>query len=78
MLLAQTEPFWQTVIQALSNNGLWVFLAVCVLAGTAKHIVQVVLRHKERIAMIDAGIQPERENAVYPVGFADSDSKRAS
>ena len=67
LLLAQAqESIWPSVIQALSNNGLWVFIAVCVLAGTAKHIVGMVLRHRERIAMIEAGMTPDQGGSSDP------------
>ena len=69
-LFAQ-DSIWPNVIQALANNGFWVFLAVCVLAGVAKHIVDSILKHRERIAMIEAGMQPDREPPVFPTGFAD-------
>lgn len=64
-LIAQ-ESIWPNVIQALANNGFWVFLAVCVLAGTMKHIVDSILKHRERISLIEAGIQPGQELPVYP------------
>ena len=63
-LIAQgpQESIGPHVIQALSNNGFWVFIAVCVLAGTAKHLVERVLQHRERMAMVEAGMHPEKEN----------------
>ncbi len=57
---AQESTFWAKVIHALSINGLWIFLAICVLAGMANHIVHAVLRHRERLAMIEAGMQPDK------------------
>lgn len=67
LLLAQaSESIWPSVIQALSNNGFWVFIGTCVLAGTAKHIVGMVLRHRERMAMIDAGLTPGTDDSADP------------
>ncbi len=64
LLLAQTHQIWLNVIQALSNNGFWVFAGFCVLAGTAKHLVGVILKHEERMAMIKAGMQPGQDTSL--------------
>lgn len=74
-LIAQAESFWPSLIHAAANNGFWIFLGVCVLAGTAKHLVQLVLKHNERLAMIKAGMQPEQDKPVYPRGYADPDKR---
>ncbi|MEM7477939.1 MAG: hypothetical protein AAF483_23375 [Planctomycetota bacterium] len=58
-LLAQTSLSSQ-IIDALSVNGLWVFLSVCVFAGVLKHIAGKVLEHREKIAMIENGYSPDR------------------
>ena len=78
-LLAQAteSSIAMSIIQALANNGLWVFLGICVLAGTAKHIVQLVLRHQERIAMIEAGMEPDQAPTVYPKGFRERTDEQA-
>ena len=65
-LFAQQNSTWQMIIQALSMNGLWVFLAVIILAGTAKHIVEMVLKHRERIAMIESGMHPDEKLSTGP------------
>ena len=61
-LLAQ-ESVGHMVVDALRSNSFWVFLAICVLAGTAKHIVGMILKHRERLAMIDAGMRPDAADA---------------
>jgi hypothetical protein len=48
------------IIEALSRNSMWVFIAICVLAGCAVDITKRILKHKERIAMIQAGQMPDR------------------
>jgi len=48
------------IIEALSRNGLWVLMAICVLAAAATEITKRILRHRERIAMIQAGHLPDR------------------
>ncbi len=58
VIFAQADSIWPNVIQALSNNGFWVFVGICVIAGTAKNIVTAVLKHRERLAMIEAGMSP--------------------
>ena len=73
-LLAQGESIWPSVIQALSNNGFWVFVAVCVIAATAKQLVERVLEHRERIATLEAGLQPPEKDVTYPVGYTDKKS----
>ena len=68
-LLAQAVPdqsFWSAVLQTVDNNGIWIFVGFCVLAGTAKHLVSLVLKHNERIAMIQAGIKPDDDETTYP------------
>ena len=69
-LFAQ-DSLWPNVIQALANNGFWVFLGICVLSGVTKHIVDSILKHRERLAMIEAGMQPDNEPPILPNGFAD-------
>ena len=60
LLLAQAqESIWPAILRTVDNNGLWIFIGFCVLAGTAKHLVGLVLKHNERIAMIQAGMKPE-------------------
>lgn len=59
-MFAQVSPDVGTkIIEALSDNGLWVMIAICVLAGTSVDIVKRVLRHRERVAMIQAGMHPD-------------------
>ena len=66
LLLAQAqESVWPDVVRALSTNGLWVFIGMCVLAGTAKHIIGLVLQHRERMAMIEAGLQPDQNDSIH-------------
>lgn len=57
-LFADTN-FWEAAARGVEANGLWIFVGFCVLAGTAKHIVQRILDHNERIEMIRAGINPD-------------------
>lgn len=60
-LLADSE--WvNNLISAMSNNGLWVFLSVCVLAGVGKHISAQFLRHRERLMMIENGMHPDAKH----------------
>ena len=69
-LVAQAQQsIWPSVIQALSSNGLWVFVAICVLAGTVKQVVQMILTHRERITMIEAGICPDKDKNDGPAAM---------
>ena len=66
--LAQTTPVVQEsiaheIIRALANNGFWLFLRV-VLAGILKHIASEFMKHRERVAMIDSGINPNSTTGV--------------
>ncbi len=81
LLFAQADSIWPNVIQALSNNGFWVFVGICVIAGTAKNIVSAVLKHRERLAMIEAGMRPPgdlSEGDEMMVGNHDGQPKRHS
>ena len=60
LLLAQSETnLWEAIARGVEANGLWIFVGFCVLAGTAKHVVQRILEHNERIEMIRAGMNPD-------------------
>ena len=43
---------------ALGDIGLWGFLAIGALCAAATDITRRVLKHRERIAMIHAGMNP--------------------
>jgi hypothetical protein len=61
-LLAQATDSGSTsarIIDAVGHNGLWVMIIVCVIAGAGVDITKRILRHKERIAMIQAGLPPD-------------------
>ncbi|MEM7559427.1 MAG: hypothetical protein AAF394_09905 [Planctomycetota bacterium] len=67
--LAQTAPAVQEsiayeIVRALANNGFWVFLSVVVLAGVLKHVASEFMKHRERVAMIESGINPNSADAV--------------
>ena len=56
---ANSPTFWDGVLRTIDHNGIWIFVGFCVLAGTAKHLVSLILQHNERLAMIKAGINPD-------------------
>lgn len=70
ILLAQAaaaqDSIWPAILRTIDNNGLWIFIGFCVLAGTAKHLVQRILEHQERLAMIQAGMRPDDEDQKFP------------
>lgn len=70
------ESLWPAILNTIDNNGIWIFVGFCVLAGTAKHLVSLVLKHNERIAMINAGMNPDAEDGEYPRSHS-PDSRRA-
>lgn len=62
-LIAQAqESIMPALLQTIDNNGVWIFVGFCVLAGTAKHLVGRILRHNERLAMISAGMNPDADS----------------
>jgi hypothetical protein len=61
LIAASADTTTDRIIEALSRNGLWVFVAICVLAGAAVDVTKRILKHKERIAMIQAGHMPDRK-----------------
>ena len=60
------ESLWTAILRTVDHNGVWIFVGFCVLAGTAKHLVHRVLKHNERIAMIQAGMHPDDSENDYP------------
>lgn len=78
VLIAQAEEtLWPAILRTIDHNGIWIFVGFCVLAGTAKHLVSLVLRHNERIAMINAGLDPDAKTRKYPREFKDPSDRRA-
>jgi len=61
-LLAQDASIGAEIIRALSANGFWVFISVCVLAGVLKDIASKAFKHRERVAMIENGMHPDSPN----------------
>lgn len=53
MLLANS------ILDALSGIGMWGFLCVMFICFAAVEITKRALRHKERMAMIQEGINPD-------------------
>lgn len=51
-------------LSALSQINLWGFVAICVICTAATDITRRVLRHRERIAMIQAGMNPNQGSAA--------------
>ena len=74
---AAQSSIWPTVIDALASNGLWVFLGVCVVASTVKNAIRSVLKHRERIAMIEAGMEPDQAESAFAQSFAKACEKRS-
>lgn len=58
-LLAQApDSLWSDVIRAMAGNGLWVFLSVLFLLWTIEGLSKRYWQHRERIAMIEMGMNP--------------------
>ena len=57
--LADAGDLTTEIIRALSANGLWVFLSVCVISGIVRHVASEALKYRERVAMIENGIHPD-------------------
>lgn len=55
-------------LSALSQINLWGFVVICVVCtsvcAAATDITRRVLRHRERIAMIQAGMNPNQNTAA--------------
>ena len=66
-LLAQDSSIGYEIIRALSANGFWVFISVCVLAGVMKDIASKAFKHRERVAMIENGMHPDSQTDQQPV-----------
>lgn len=66
LLFAQDDAgaMTQSWFSALTQINLWGFVAVCVICGAATDIVRRVLQHRERIAMIQAGMNPNECSAA--------------
>ncbi|MCR9293003.1 MAG: hypothetical protein NXI32_09820 [bacterium] len=65
---AESVSIWPSVVSGLSNNGFWVFVGVCVVAATAKNIVMAILKHRERLAMIESGMRPGADSEAETKG----------
>lgn len=57
-LLAQTNDLWEDVVRGMAGNGLWLFLSVLFLLWTLESVAKRFMKHRERIAMIEAGMNP--------------------
>lgn len=62
MLLFAEEGAWW--LSAFSQINLWGVIAIIALCGAATDIVRRVLQHRERIAMIQAGMNPNQSSAA--------------
>ncbi|MEX0977647.1 MAG: hypothetical protein WDZ48_02275 [Pirellulales bacterium] len=57
---AQAPTLWEDVIKGLAGNGLWVFLSVVFLLWSIETVSRQFMQHRERMAMIEAGLHPDR------------------
>ena len=55
--------FANSVVDTLTGINLWGFLAVLVVCGVAADVAKRFMRHKERLAMIQAGMNPDGPEA---------------
>jgi hypothetical protein len=64
----QAPSLWEEVVKGLAGNGLWVFLSVVFLLWSVETLSRQFMKHRERMAMIEAGIHPDRagEKPVEP------------
>ena len=46
-------------LSAIGDIGLWGFLAVVAVCGAATEVARRYMRHQERMAMIQAGMDPD-------------------
>jgi hypothetical protein len=63
LLLAQAQPnptLWEEVIKGLAGNGLWIFLSVVFLLWSIETVSRQFMKHREKMAMIEAGLYPDR------------------
>ena len=51
--------FANTILDAISGINLWGFLAVVVVCGAAVDVAKRFMQHKERLAKIQAGLDPD-------------------
>lgn len=63
-VLAQNSALWEDVVRGMAGNGLWLFLSVLFLLWTLESVAKRFMKHRERIAMIDAGMNPADLDAV--------------
>ncbi|MGH7136518.1 MAG: hypothetical protein ACREHD_12315 [Pirellulales bacterium] len=55
--------FADSILSVFEGLGLWGVLGIMIVAGAATDIAKRVMRHKERIAMIQAGMNPDAPKA---------------
>jgi len=66
-LAQQAQPLWEEVIKGLAGNGLWLFLSVVFLLWSIETLSREFMRHRERMAMIETGLDPDHKtNAADP------------
>jgi len=53
-----TEPWWTTIVRGFGENPGALVGLVAVIGGISYAIVKAVMRHKERMAMIERGMNP--------------------
>jgi hypothetical protein len=53
------NPLWGQVVDFFGRNPWVAIIAIGVIAGTMTDITRRILRHRERIAMIQAGMHPD-------------------
>ena len=71
--------------RVIAPNGLWIFLIICGGGGIASGIVATILHHRkevmqhnERMAMIDAGMHPDRPQDAAETEDNPDDLKQTS
>lgn len=62
---AQADTLWPDVVRAMAGNGFWLFLSVLFLLWTVEGVVNRYFRHRERMALIEAGSDPDGWNVLY-------------
>ena len=68
-----SSPWWQQILRPdnLAELGPIVFLVVCVVTGGTIGIVKLVHRHRERMAMIEQGMNPDQPAPRGPTDGAE-------
>jgi hypothetical protein len=59
MLLAQEMTLSEGIVRMLSNNFFWVAIVLIVAASSIPQLVRYYFLHRERMAMIQAGLHPD-------------------